>query len=82
MSITLQATQVTINDDGTYNVYVRVYDTVAQKTLIQKSVTVNGKEELKDKIRPHWFKLKAHCERQQSLLCVASQAMAELEAEE
>ena len=81
MALDLQVTQVTINPDGSYNAYVQVVDDTTGKILIKKTVTATGKEDLKDKVRPHWAAFKAHYELHQTLLAVANQAMDELEAE-
>lgn len=80
--IDLQVTQVTVNDDGTFNVYVQVYDDVKQKVLVKKTVTASSKEDLKNKVRPHWIAFKEYYDQQQLYLTVANQAMDELEAEE
>jgi len=81
MALDLQVAQVTINNDGSYNSYVQVVDDATGKVLIKKTVTATSKEDLKDKVRPHWTAFKEHYEQHQTLLVVANQAMDELEAE-
>ena len=81
MAFDLKVTQVTINQDDSYNAYVQVVDTATGKVLIKKTVTATSKEDLKDKVRPHWEAFKTHYEQHQTLLAVANQAMDELEAE-
>jgi len=81
MALDLQVTQVTINTDGSYNVYVQAVDTTTGKVLIKKTVTATSKEDLKNKVRPHWEAFKTHYEEHQILIAMANDAMDELEAE-
>lgn len=81
MALDLQVTQVTINEDNTYNAYVQVVDDITKKVLISKAITASDKEDLKNKVRPHWEQFKQYYEQQQLILSIANQAMDELEAE-
>jgi len=81
MALDLKVSQVTVNEDGSYNVYIQVVDDITQKVLINKSVTASNGAELKDKVRPHWVKFKADYEAQQAIVAFANEKMDELEAE-
>ena len=79
--VNLELIQVTENQDGTFNVYVRGVREIDSAEINNKSFTAASVTDLKDQIRPQYVKLLADEARKKQLETGATQALVDLMSE-